>query len=117
MGYRGEATKINITTPEAMSTQIIKVWAGTVLSGATGAWSADLSKTGFTRILSATATAQLDTTSASNVPIAGIRSFTTQMVRGWVVQSNNFMIVLGGGGNGLKFSTTPTVIHVQVIGI
>jgi hypothetical protein len=118
VGYRGQITKVNITTPDSsLDIKNIKVWAGTVVSNSSGAWSVDLSKTGFAKILSATATAQLDTTSAANVPMAGIRNFTTAVVNGWVVQSNNFTYMLGGNGQGLKFSTTPTIIHVQVIGI
>lgn len=117
MGYRGDATKVNITTPMPMSTRDVKIWAGTVVSKSNGSWQVDLSKTDFKTILSVTATAQLDTNNASAVPIAGIRNYTLDIVNGWVVQSNSFSFFLGGTSAGLKFCTVATVIHVQVIGI
>jgi voltage-gated potassium channel Kch len=117
VGYRGAIAKLNVVTSDTTPTLDIKVWASTVVSNTSGAWSVDITKTGFTKILSVTATAQLDTTNATLVPMAGIRSYTTDRVVGWVVQSNSFTYMLGGSAAGLKFSSTPTVIHVQVIGI
>lgn len=116
MAYRGQAVKVDVTSG-AESPKAIKVWAGTATSNSNGSWSVDLSSAKFARILSATATAQLDTNTATNVPIAGIRNYTVNQVNGWVVQSNSFMFLLGGSGAGLKFCTTPITIHIQVIGL
>jgi hypothetical protein len=115
MSYRGDITAVNAVT-NTDKARNLKVWAGTVQSTTSGAWSVDLRASGFSHIFSVTATAQFDASSAANVPIAGVRTFSTQQATGWVVQSNNFTFFLGGGGSGLKFCTTPTTIHVQVIG-
>ena len=117
MSYRGEITAINaVTNANSSTARNLKVWAGTVRSDSQGSWSVNLRNAGFKNVYSVTATAQFNATDASAVPIAGVRTHSITGVTGWVVQSNNFTMVLLSASNGLKFCTTPVTVHVQVIG-
>jgi len=79
----------------------------------------DISPAGFTRILSVSVQPELNTSTASQMPIASIKSYTTTSITVNFIQSNSQTIsILGAVAIGLQSlqSFNGTRVHVQVCG-
>lgn len=74
----------------------------------------DISAAGFSSILSVQATAERNTTTLGDVPLANIRSYTTTQVIVQLVESTAILI----GGQGLEFSANANnFVHLVVVGL
>lgn len=91
----------------------LKVWTGRQQSTASSTVTFDISSAGFSTIISIQATAERNTSTLGDVPLANVRSYTTSSVVVQLVESTGIIL----GGQGLEFSaSTSNFVHLLVIG-
>lgn len=94
----------------------VRNWAGVVTSDSSGVWAVDFTKAGITEVLNVVATAQANTASVNSMPFTTVTNFDNKSARGRVLIPNTLNFFLGGTGLGMKISSSPTTVYVQVIG-
>ena len=100
----------------AMEMKDVRTWCGKIISTSTGDWSVNYASSGFKQVEHIIATAQADVTEVARMPFTTIRTYSSTSASGSVLVPTSQMFLLGGNFSGMKKSTTPTTVFVQVIG-